>query len=62
MSKRTAIIVGAASGIGCACARALAAEDWVIAVADRNLDRARGGARMKRYANVIGHVLKLAER
>lgn len=41
MSKRTAVVVGGASGIGRAVAHALAADDCRVTVADRNTDGAQ---------------------
>ncbi|MCW1960145.1 MAG: SDR family oxidoreductase [Mycobacterium sp.] len=39
-TSRTAVIVGGASGIGWATARALAAEGWQVTIADRNTELA----------------------
>jgi 3-oxoacyl-[acyl-carrier protein] reductase len=44
MTQRTAVVVGGASGIGKAVARALANEDCRVIVADRNADGARSVA------------------
>ena len=41
---RTAVVIGAASGIGWATARALAADGDQVTLADRNLDGARENA------------------
>lgn len=43
-SDRVAVVIGAASGIGWASARALAADGCRVVVADRNCDGARGRA------------------
>jgi 3-oxoacyl-[acyl-carrier protein] reductase len=43
-AHRTAVVIGAASGIGWASARALAAENHRVVVADRNADGARDRA------------------
>ncbi len=37
LSRRIAMVTGAASGIGAACARALAEDDFLVAVADINI-------------------------
>ena len=44
MSKRIAVVVGGASGIGRAVAHALAADDYRVTVADRNTDGAQAVA------------------
>src|ERR1700744_3311951 len=41
MTQRTAVVVGGASGIGKAVARALATDSYRVIVADRNADGAR---------------------
>ena len=43
-SDRIAVVIGAASGIGWATARALAADGCRVTLADRNLDGARAKA------------------
>jgi NAD(P)-dependent dehydrogenase (short-subunit alcohol dehydrogenase family) len=66
MSQRTAVVVGGASGIGKAVARALATDSCRVIVADRNADGAHsvatelGDPHMKRYPDLMGHVMKLA--
>ena len=42
-SERIAVVIGGASGIGLATARALAADGCRVTVADRNADGARAG-------------------
>lgn len=42
--SRHAVIIGAASGIGWATAQTLAAEGYLVTLADRNLDGARARA------------------
>ena len=44
LRDRVAVITGAASGIGAACARAFAAEGAIVAVVDRNEEGAQGVA------------------
>jgi 3-oxoacyl-[acyl-carrier protein] reductase len=44
MTNRTAVVVGAASGIGRAVAHALAADNCLVTVADRNTDGAHSVA------------------
>ena len=44
LSDRVAVITGAASGIGAACARAFAAKGAIVAVVDRNVEGAEGVA------------------
>lgn len=54
MNQRIAVVTGAASGIGEACARALAASGAMVVLADRNLDDAQRIA-----AEIGGHAVAI---
>ncbi|MGE2689694.1 SDR family NAD(P)-dependent oxidoreductase [Mycolicibacterium pulveris] len=55
-SQRTALIIGAASGIGWASAKALAADGAHVTVADRNIDGARERAAELGAPHTAAHV------
>ena len=50
MEKKTALITGAASGIGLACAKKMAAEGYAVVVADINVAAAEAAAQELRTA------------
>src|SRR4051794_10395750 len=60
VSKRVALIVGAAGGIGAACARAFAEAGGIVALADLDINQVRSVARGLGVAGTSAHAVDLS--